>query len=85
MPTPPQQKLAASENGEVSPKEHRPVYIDGEWTDTPIYDRDDIPAGTTLDGPAILDQFDTTTYIRPDQSCFCDEFGFLHLSSNGKK
>ena len=84
MPTPPQQKLAASENGEVSPKEHRPVYIDGEWTDTPIYDRDDIPAGTTLDGPAILDQFDTTTYIRPDQSCFCDEFGFLHLSSNGK-
>ena len=85
MPIPPQQKLAASENGEVSPKEHRPVYIDGEWTDTPIYDRDDIPAGTTLDGPAILDQFDTTTYIRPDQSCFCDEFGFLHLSSNGKK
>ena len=85
MPTHPQQKLAASENGEVSPKEHRPVYIDGEWTDTPIYDRDDIPAGTTLDGPAILDQFDTTTYIRPDQSCFCDEFGFLHLSSNGKK
>ena len=84
MPIPPQQKLAASENGEVSPKEHRPVYIDGEWTDTPIYDRDDIPAGTTLEGPAILDQFDTTTYIRPDQSCFCDEFGFLHLSSNGK-
>ena len=85
MPVPPQQKLAAAENAEVSPKEHRPVYIDGEWTDTPIYDRDDIPAGTTLDGPAILDQFDTTTYIRPDQSCFCDEFGFLHLSSNGKK
>lgn len=85
MPVPPQQKLAASDNAEVSPKEHRPVYIDGEWTDTPIYDRDDIPAGTTLDGPAILDQFDTTTYIRPDQSCFCDEFGFLHLSSNGKK
>ena len=85
MPVPPQQKLAASDNAEVSPKEHRPVYIDGEWTDTPIYDRDDIPAGTTLDGPAILDQFDTTTYIRPDQSCFCDEFGFLHLSPNGKK
>ena len=85
MPVPPQQKLAAAEDAEVSPKEHRPVYIDGEWTDTPIYDRDDIPAGTTLDGPAILDQFDTTTYIRPDQSCFCDEFGFLHLSSNGKK
>ena len=85
MPVPPQQKLAAAEDAEVSPKEHRPVYIDGEWTDTPIYDRDDIPAGTTLEGPAILDQFDTTTYIRPDQSCFCDEFGFLHLASNGKK
>lgn len=85
MPVPPQQKLAASEDASISPKQHRPVYIDGEWTDAPIYDRDDIPAGTTLEGPAILDQFDTTAYIRPDQSCFCDEFGFLHLSSIGKK
>lgn len=85
MPVPPQQKLHASEDAEVTPKLHRAVYIDGEWTNTPIYDRNDIPAGTTLEGPAILDQFDTTTYIRPDQSCFCDEFGFLHLSSIGKK
>src|SRR5699024_11465588 len=65
LPIPPQQEIASGDETSVSPKEHRSVYIDGEWTDTPIYDRDDLPAGTELQGPAILDQFDTTTYIRP--------------------
>lgn len=80
----PQQKIATAGTASVTPKEHRPVYIDGSWTDTPVYDRDEIPGGTELQGPAILDQFDTTTYIRPDQVCHCDEYGFLHLSRNGK-
>lgn len=80
QPVVPQQKISVDAGDELSPKEHRPVYIDGAWVDTPIYDREDIPAGTKLAGPAILDQFDTTTYVRPDQLCFCDEFGFLHLT-----
>ncbi|NMF31560.1 hydantoinase/oxoprolinase family protein [Corynebacterium ammoniagenes] len=84
LPIPPQQEIAGGDDSSLTPKEHRPVYIDGEWTDTPIYDRDDLPAGAELQGPAILDQFDTTTYIRPDQTCRCDEFGFLHLSKIGK-
>src|SRR5699024_1541756 len=84
LPIPPQQEIAGGDDSSLTPKEHRPVYIDGEWTDTPIYDRDDLPAGAELQGPAILDQFDTTTYIRPDQTCHCDEFGFLHLSKIGK-
>lgn len=79
QPETPQEKLSGSKH-DITPKEHRPVYINQEWLQTPIYDRADIPADTTLEGPAILDQFDTTTYIRPDQQCYCDEFGFLHLT-----
>lgn len=63
------------------PKETRQIYIDGEWTDVEIYDRDTIPAGMTMNGPMVIDQFDTTTFVHPSQSCRCDEQGFLHLST----
>ncbi|WP_414119604.1 hydantoinase/oxoprolinase family protein [Corynebacterium nuruki] len=76
----PQARIAAGDGAAVVPKERRPVYIDGAWTDTAVYDRDALSAGTTLDGPAIIDQFDTTTYVRPDQTCRCDDAGFLHLT-----
>lgn len=62
-----------------TPKTSRLVYIDGEWVDTPIYDRADLAAGATVSGPAVLDQFDSTTFVRPDQDCAVDEYGFLHL------
>lgn len=79
QPTAPQELLGAAESQAV-PKNRRPVFIEGEWVDTPVYERVDLAAGEMLTGPAILDQFDTTTYIRPDQQCHCDEFGFLHLT-----
>lgn len=79
QPAAPQEQLNSG-TGETGPKAHRPVFIEGEWVDTPVFDRADLSTGETLTGPAILDQFDTTTYIRPDQRCFCDEFGFLHLT-----
>src|SRR5699024_5185047 len=31
LPIPPQQEIASGDETSVSPKEHRPVYIDGEW------------------------------------------------------
>lgn len=83
QPVVPQEQLGAGRS-DVLPKTRRPVYIGGTWVDTPVYDRADLPAGHVLSGPAILDQFDTTTYIRPDQQCRCDEFGFLHLTRIGE-
>lgn len=69
-----------SGSGKPQPKTHREVYIDGRWCRTPIYERSTIPAGMLIAGPAIIDQFDSTTYVRPDQDCRCDDHGFLHLS-----
>ncbi|MHA2790146.1 hydantoinase/oxoprolinase family protein [Corynebacterium sp. S7] len=79
QPDTPQQTLPQG-NAAPKAKEHRPVYIDGAWVETPIYDREEFTAGASIEGPAILDQFDTTTFVRPDQRCECDEFGFLHLT-----
>lgn len=74
-------ELLEDRGATVSPTGRRDVYVEGAWVSTPIYDRDDIPTGHVLAGPAIINQFDSTTYIRPDQECRCDEFGFFHLIS----
>ena len=70
---------AKAGTGAPEPKTTRQVYIDGSWTEVDIYDRDAIPAGTSIPGPIIIDQFDTTTFVHPSLTCFCDDRGFLHL------
>jgi N-methylhydantoinase A len=48
-------------------KSTRPVYFDevGDFTDTPIYDRELLAAGARIDGPAVIEQTDTTVLIPP--------------------
>ncbi|AWB82380.1 hydantoinase [Corynebacterium yudongzhengii] len=74
------EKLREVSAGDITPIDHREVYISGKWQTVPIFERRDIPTEHVLYGPAIINQFDSTTYIRPDQQCRCDEFGFLHLT-----
>lgn len=77
QPQTPQELLTGDGGG--GGVEKRDVFIDGEWITTPVLDRASLAAGTTVDGPAILNQFDTTTYIRPGQQATVDAHGFLHL------
>jgi N-methylhydantoinase A len=53
--------------GGAEPRETRPVYFDdsADFVDTPIYDRDALGADATLEGPAIIEQMDTTVLIPP--------------------
>ncbi|MEA2196771.1 MAG: N-methylhydantoinase, partial [Solirubrobacteraceae bacterium] len=53
--------------GEATTDETRPVYFDevGDFTDTPVYRRDRLGADATIDGPAIVEQADTTILIPP--------------------
>ncbi len=58
-----------------APREVRPVYFgDLGWIDTPIFERDDMPAGAMFSGPAIIDQFDSTTVIPPNTTAVIDEW-----------
>lgn len=66
-------------SSDVSPTQHRDVYIDGAWRDVPIYDRTTFGAETVVEGPAIIEQFDSTIYIRPDQVAENDSYDFLHI------
>jgi N-methylhydantoinase A len=41
---------------------------------TPVYQRDDLPPGATFDGPAIIDQLDSTTVVPPGTRATVDEW-----------
>ena len=55
----------------------RPVRFDGEWHDTAIHDRAALAPGATIEGPAIIEQLDTTIPIEPGVVAEVDGFGNL--------
>ena len=75
----------ASISAQVTPLHHRDVYIVGAWQQVPIYDRTTFGDGTVIQGPAVVEQFDSTVYLRPDQQARNDTYDFLHIRSVGKQ
>ena len=55
----------------------RPVYFDGGLRDTPVFQRASLPAGFTLTGPAVVEEFGSTTVVYPDQRLEVDPHGIL--------
>ncbi len=55
----------------------RPVYFDGAWVETVIYERGRLPAGARVAGPAIIEQADTTTVVPPGHAAVRDPAGNL--------
>lgn len=60
---------------EEAKRETRPVWFEDGWRDTPVYWRDHLPLDVTIDGPAIIEQLDTTTIIDPGSTARGDEAG----------
>ena len=72
--------LARAENGAGTNDPRigsRPVRFDGEWHETAIYDRAALAPGATVEGPAIIEQLDTTIPIEPGVVAEVDGFGNL--------
>ena len=55
------------------------VFFGGEWAETPIYDRGGLRAGNVVNGPAIVQQDDTTTVIEPGCRGSVDRFGNIMI------
>ncbi|GGH24390.1 hydantoinase [Alsobacter metallidurans] len=55
-------------------RDHRDVYFGG-WKPTPIYDRTALSPGMVFDGPAIIEQADTTSVVEPGMHARVDAFG----------
>ena len=73
--------LAPSEDAKVEDavKEKRQIYIDKNWVDVTVYNRLDLPVGASIDGPAILEQPDTTIFLEQDTTGLVDEFGNFRI------
>ena len=84
MAAPPLHEKTA--NGAVpTAKERRPVYFeeaDG-FIDTAVFDRETLGPGSNIDGPAIVEQIDTTTVIHPGQRVSVDGLGNLLIAIEG--
>jgi N-methylhydantoinase A len=59
-----------------SPRSRRPVtFFDSDGpSDTPVYLRDDLPAGFAFEGPAIVEGFDSTVVVPPTWRAEVDEW-----------
>jgi N-methylhydantoinase A len=65
----------AADGGTNAPDGERPVWFDGGWKPTAIYRRLALPVGAVVEGPAILEQPDTTIVIEPDLVGRLDDLG----------
>lgn len=52
----------------------RQVYLDGAWTEVDVYRRGELPPGTALQGPVIVEEMSSTSIISAGQSGYVDEF-----------
>jgi N-methylhydantoinase A len=57
----------------------RDVYINGRLETAHVYERSRLGGGSCIDGPAIVEQADSTTLILPQQQAVTDEFGNLTI------
>jgi N-methylhydantoinase A len=64
------------------PKEIRPVYFDrgNAPLDCPVYRRDDLPAGASMNGPALISEYGSTTVIFPSDAFRVADTGEIIVS-----
>jgi N-methylhydantoinase A len=78
----PRLRSAPAASGESSPARVRPVYFDeaGDFVRCAIYNRDGLASGLRLEGPAIVEELDSTCVLHPGYAATVDDFGNLLLT-----
>ena len=61
----------------------RRVWFGDGWCDTPVYTREKLPLDMRLQGPAILEQMDSTILILPEDSAASDPDGNILINVGG--
>ncbi len=70
------------ENAESAKSQDHKAWFDGKELNTPIYDREKLKSGHTINGPAIVTQKDSTTVILPEHQGKVDEYLNILISPN---
>ena len=70
-------------------KKKRKVYLHSNkrFQPVPVFDGDSLKYGNKIEGPAIIEQVNTTTFVSPEFSALCDAYGSftMYLKSRGKE
>ena len=75
-PTP----VATLAPGGAKPIDLRPVSFEAaSWIETPIYRRAAVGAGSSISGPAVIEEVDSTTIVFPGQAARAHESGALFI------
>jgi N-methylhydantoinase A len=69
-------------DGTVAPAKHRDVYFEDAKTPVrcPVYFRDDLVAGTKIEGPALIQEYASTTVIFETDVCAVTDTGEMIIS-----
>jgi N-methylhydantoinase A len=62
---------------------HREVWFEGRPHDAALYQREDLKAGAAFNGPAIVEQFDSTTVVPPGMTASVDAFMNILIATKG--
>jgi N-methylhydantoinase A len=73
----PQMPKLAIRGGKPTAKGQRAVYFGSAFRDTPVYDRASLPSGGRISGPAVVEEFGSTTVVFPGQTIEIDPHGIL--------
>ena len=63
--------------GANAPKAHRPVFINDAEEPVAVYDRPALAAGQTMAAPVIIEERETTIFIRPGWTASVAENGCI--------
>lgn len=58
-------------------------FVEAGWLKTQVYGRDSLPAGASLEGPAIIEGRESTVVVPPHWRTSVDKFGNLIIEANG--
>jgi N-methylhydantoinase A len=82
-PKPPLPRPRASGSVVAAHRTDRPVYFDGAFVESPVYERERLAAGASLTGPAIVEEMGATTVVPPRWSATVGSWGELLLERRG--
>jgi N-methylhydantoinase A len=61
------------------PADSRTAFFDGSFRETPVYEREAIESGTSIEGPAIFEGGESTVVLGPDWEATVDDSGTLDM------
>jgi N-methylhydantoinase A len=70
-----QEKYSETSNLPVKTKRNVYLPVEKDFAEVPVYDGHKLKYGNKIEGPAIIEQINTTTFVTPEYNVLCDKYG----------